>query len=142
MGKEGGGGTANLANLVPRSTLHTLRPLCALKIMRTQGISSPVNPHPYVRSSSCPPPSLSLSVPAVLPVSKSCSVAETRRKMEFAVNTRCKAENTAILEELVRLRHQAATLMGFETHADYQLAIRMAKSPSTVRCVLFLGGGN
>lgn len=53
--------------------------------------------------------------------------------MEFAFNTRCKDANTHILNTLVSLRHQAAQLLGFDTHADYRLAIRMAKSPANVR---------
>lgn len=46
-------------------------------------------------------------------------------------------ENCAILKELVSLRAQKASLLGFQTHADYVLEMNMAKTSQTV--ATFLG---
>lgn len=46
-------------------------------------------------------------------------------------------ENCAILKELVSLRAQKSSLLGFRTHADYVLEMNMAKTSQTV--ATFLG---
>ena len=46
-------------------------------------------------------------------------------------------ENCAILKELVSLRAQKSSLLGFHTHADYVLEMNMAKTSQTV--ATFLG---
>lgn len=46
-------------------------------------------------------------------------------------------ENCAILSELVTLRAQKSTLLGFSTHADYVLEMNMAKTSQAV--ATFLG---
>ena len=37
-------------------------------------------------------------------------------------------DNTAVIEEILRLRHEAAQLLGFPSYAEYALADRMARS--------------
>lgn len=46
-------------------------------------------------------------------------------------------ENCGILRELVTLRAQKSSLLGFSTHADYVLEMNMAKTSQTV--ATFLG---
>jgi oligopeptidase A len=41
-------------------------------------------------------------------------------------------DNTAIMEDLLRLRHEAANLVGFDNFADYALASRMASTTQEV----------
>jgi Zn-dependent oligopeptidase len=53
--------------------------------------------------------------------------------MEKAFNSRCIDTNVAIIEELVVLRAEVASILGFNNHAEYILNIRMAKSPNTVK---------
>jgi len=76
--------------------------------------------------------SVTLKYPDYTPIMTYCSVEETRRLMEKAFSSRCVAENMPILAKLVKLRHDAAVLLGWKNHASYTLDIRMAKNPETV----------
>ncbi|KAL8577751.1 Thimet oligopeptidase [Nucella lapillus] len=79
---------------------------------------------------------VTLKYPHYFPCMKKARNPETRCTLEKAFNSRCLKENTAILEELVRIRHEKATLLGFPTHAALVLDMRMAKKPETVATFL------
>lgn len=44
--------------------------------------------------------------------------------------------NTAILEQLIKLRAKVANLLGFNNHANYVLEMNMAKNATNVACFL------
>ena len=81
---------------------------------------------------------VTLKYPCVLPLMERCSVVETRRKIEAEFNSRCLVDNSALLSELVTLRHKKAVLMGYPSHAAFVTEDRMAKSADKV--ATFLSG--
>ena len=54
------------------------------------------------------------------------------RAMFKRSNNNNEFDNKAIIAEIVSLRIERANLLGYETHADYNLANRMAKEPANV----------
>eukprot|EP00484_Ammonia_sp_Unknown_P000349 CAMPEP_0197022348 /NCGR_PEP_ID=MMETSP1384-20130603/3264_1 /TAXON_ID=29189 /ORGANISM="Ammonia sp." /LENGTH=798 /DNA_ID=CAMNT_0042450381 /DNA_START=101 /DNA_END=2497 /DNA_ORIENTATION=+ len=75
---------------------------------------------------------VNIKYPSLFPVLQQCKVEKTRETMLRAHNSRCMAENTPIMEELVKLRYEHARLLGKASHADYVLETRMAKTAQTV----------
>lgn len=63
-----------------------------------------------------------LKVPEYLPVIKKAIRSETRKALAIARDSRC-LENGETLAQLIDLKHEAAQLMGYETHAHYQLEV-------------------
>ncbi|KAL4236482.1 Thimet oligopeptidase [Mactra antiquata] len=79
---------------------------------------------------------VSLKYPHYFPCMKKARNPNTRKTLEIAFNSRCVKENTTILEELVKLRHEKAQLLGFPTHSSFVLDMRMAKSADKVKTFL------
>ncbi|KAJ2773282.1 metalloendopeptidase, partial [Coemansia nantahalensis] len=69
--------------------------------------------------------------PDLVPAMKLAQRESTRRRLLYAEETRC-PDNIPILQEAVRLRLEAAQLLGYKTHAEFVLEVNMAKHPDAV----------
>ncbi|KAF9357374.1 hypothetical protein BGX26_003809 [Mortierella sp. AD094] len=75
---------------------------------------------------------VTMKTPDILNVSRSATLPETRKRVAVTYRKVCTSTNGPILERLIGLRHEAATLLGYKSHASYQLDINMAKKVETV----------
>ncbi|MBC7370870.1 MAG: M3 family metallopeptidase [Bdellovibrionaceae bacterium] len=78
----------------------------------------------------------SLQIPSYLPFLTYAKSRPLREKLWKAFGSRAfndKFDNQDQIKKIVTLRHQRAQLLGFKSHADFVLAERMAKDPTTVR---------
>ncbi len=82
---------------------------------------------------------LTLKMPCYLPVMQYANSSGLREKLYRAHATRASAEfahpefdNSAFLTEILQLRQEEATLLGYDNHAQVSLASKMAESPLQV----------
>ena len=88
---------------------------------------------------------VSLMPPSVQAVLTYANDRDLRHEVYVAYTTRAsdqgphagKYDNTALIEQILRLRYEQAQLLGFETIADRALATRMAETPSEVLDFLY-----
>ena len=73
-----------------------------------------------------------MSYPQFLPIMDYCDNETTRKKVWLAYKRRGGQRNVAVIENIIRLRHQAAELLGYAHPADYETEIRMTKNAATV----------
>jgi oligopeptidase A len=72
---------------------------------------------------------LTLDYPSVEPIVKHCEDRELRREIHHAFVTRCRAgdfDNRPLLARILRMRHEVATILGYQSFPDYVLEDRMA----------------
>ncbi|CAO3679345.1 unnamed protein product [Rhizopus stolonifer] len=74
---------------------------------------------------------LTMKYPDYYPVIKLCKNENTRKIYTTVYNSR-NQENIVLLEQAIKLRRQAAKLLGFKSHAAYNLEIKMAKTVEAV----------
>lgn len=83
---------------------------------------------------------LTLEYPCYLPILSYASNRELRREMYTAYVTRAsdqgplanQFDNSAIMSEIIALRHELSNLLGFANYAEYSLATKMIKQPQQV----------
>ncbi|WP_372860892.1 M3 family metallopeptidase [Spongiibacter sp.] len=83
---------------------------------------------------------LSLDIPSYLPVMQYCENGELRRELYEAYVTRASAQspsgsqwdNGPLMVEILQLRHEQASLLGFASYAEKSLASKMAPSCDAV----------
>ena len=88
--------------------------------------------------------SFTLDIPSYLPVMMYCDNADLRKQLYTAFVTRAsdqgpnanEFDNSAIMNELLSLRHELANLLDFDNYAQHSLATKMANSTNEV--MLFL----
>ncbi len=79
---------------------------------------------------------IGLDNPSVMPFLQCCDNRELRIKVLDAYSNRCnnndRYDNKDIISQIVKLKHQKARLLGFESYADYVLDAKMARTPAAV----------
>jgi peptidyl-dipeptidase Dcp len=82
-----------------------------------------------------------LSKPSWTPFLKYADNRELREKLYKAMYNRCnngnKHDNKDIIQKIVNLRLERANLLGYKTHADYQLEETMAETPENALRLLY-----
>lgn len=87
---------------------------------------------------------ISLDIPAYLPVMQYCENRALREELYIAYNTRASDvgptagqwDNSALMTEILALRHELAQLLCFVNYAEQSLARKMAQSPQQVEAFL------
>jgi thimet oligopeptidase len=74
-----------------------------------------------------------MASPIFSPIMEQAKNETTREKVWVAYKRRGGTKNVALIEQIVKLRADAAKLLGYPTSADYEIEIRMAKNAQTVR---------
>ncbi|PMN48577.1 oligopeptidase A [Vibrio lentus] len=83
---------------------------------------------------------LTLDIPSYLPVMTYCDNQELRKEQYEAYVTRAsdrgpnagKWDNTEIITEQLKLRHEIARMLGFSTYSEKSLSTKMAETPDQV----------
>ncbi len=83
---------------------------------------------------------LNLEIPCYMAVMTYAENRDLRREMYEAYSTRASDQgphagqwdNSAIIEQILRLRHEKARLLGFQNYAELSLAVKMANTPDQV----------
>jgi thimet oligopeptidase len=73
-----------------------------------------------------------MSYPEFLPIMDLCDNELTRQKVWLAYKRRGGEGNVQILERILALRAEAASLLGYDHAADYEIEIKMAKKADNV----------
>lgn len=75
---------------------------------------------------------VSMDNPTFLRIMDWCENETTRQRVWTAYKRRGGQKNVRILENILALRAQSAAMLGYDTYADYEIEIKMAKDDETV----------
>ncbi len=73
-----------------------------------------------------------MDYPSFLPIQDYCEVEATRKKTWVVYKRRGGKKNVDLLEKILKLRAEAANMLGYKNAAEYETEIRMAKNPQNV----------
>ncbi|MBN8555470.1 MAG: Zn-dependent oligopeptidase [Deltaproteobacteria bacterium] len=76
---------------------------------------------------------VTLQYPDYLPVMEFCKSEEVRRALSIKKNNAARATNIDLLNQMISLRDEIASLLGYASWNDYVLEERMAKTPKRVQ---------
>ena len=75
---------------------------------------------------------VTLDYPTFGPIMDYCNNATTRQKVWMSYCRRAGMKNVRVLEKIIKLRDEASDLLGYDTTADFETEVRMAKNDETV----------
>jgi thimet oligopeptidase len=73
-----------------------------------------------------------LDAPTYVAIQTYCEIEPTRQKLYVAFKRKGGRQNIVLLEKMIKLRADAARLLGYPSTADYETEIRMAKNAAAV----------
>ena len=76
---------------------------------------------------------VTIDYPDYFPFMDNAKNADGRRRLEALFNNKAADANPPLLMQTLRLRREAARMLGYKTHADYILEERMGQTPQTVQ---------
>jgi thimet oligopeptidase len=79
---------------------------------------------------------LTTNYPDYFPVLQYAEDRELARELNFLFDSRAAEQNLPVLEQVLALRREKATLLGYESWAAYAIEPRMAKTPGAVSAFL------
>ncbi len=74
-----------------------------------------------------------MAYPTYTPIMEGCDVEVTREKMWLSYKRRGGMSNVALLEKALKLRAQAARMLGYDSTSAYEAEIRMVKNEPAIR---------
>lgn len=74
-----------------------------------------------------------LENPTYLPIQEFCEVEATRQKVWIARHRKGGRKNVGVLEQILKLRSQAARMLGYSSNVDFETETRMAKNAAAVK---------
>lgn len=75
---------------------------------------------------------IDLSYPSYFPFMKFSSSEKARKELYIKYNNRAVEKNIALLQEVLKVRKQIASVLGYNSYAEYITEDRMAKNPANV----------
>ncbi len=69
---------------------------------------------------------VTLKYPDIVPAMDYVKDPNIRKKLFTAFNSRCMGRNSELFDETIKMRHELATLLGYESYADFQIEPKMA----------------
>lgn len=79
---------------------------------------------------------ITLDYPSYIPAMTYAKNRELRKKLFLASGSKCskgdELDNQKVIQQIIKLKHQRANLLGYSTHVDFVLEERMAKTPQEV----------
>mmetsp|Transcript_7370 Transcript_7370/g.15816 ORF Transcript_7370/g.15816 Transcript_7370/m.15816 type:complete len:171 (+) Transcript_7370:587-1099(+) len=72
---------------------------------------------------------ITLKAPDTLPILKFATNPRTRQLVNEALSKKCHDENTPRFLEVLKLRHECATLLGYQSHGHYMCETKMVETP-------------
>lgn len=73
-----------------------------------------------------------MDYPSFLPIMDYCENETTRQKVWTIFKRRGGEQNVRLLEKILKLRAEAASMLGYDNAADFEIEVRMAKNSKTV----------
>ena len=105
------------------------------KSVETDAASLDGLPHDYIDAHKPGPDGkikITTTYPDIFPVLNYAKSDELRRKLWAAYETRAYPKNQAVLEDMMKVRFEIATLLGYSSWADYNAADKMALTGKNV----------